>query len=151
MSFARFVRENPEQIEAIRILLERPRDWKTEALNELRQKLSLNRFDEKDLQKAHKLVYNKALADIISMVKHAARQEEPILTAEERVDRAMEKVTAGKDVYRRAAKVAGPDPRAPDPEPDHRNRRLRQCPPIHRQGRPRPGQKGLYRRPRNAY
>jgi type I restriction enzyme R subunit len=95
-SFARFVRENPEQIEAIRILLERPRGWKTEALNELRQKLSLNRFDEKDLQKAHKLVYNKALADIISMVKHAARQEEPILTAEERTDHAMEKVTAGK-------------------------------------------------------
>ena len=30
------------------------------------------------------------------MVKHAARQEEPILTAEERVDRAMDRVTAGK-------------------------------------------------------
>ncbi len=94
--FARFVRENPEQIEAIRILLERPRGWKPEALSELRQKLRLNHFDENDLQKAHKLVYNKALADIISMVKHAARQEEPILTAAERVDRAMGKATAGK-------------------------------------------------------
>ena len=77
-AFARFVRENPEQIEAIRILLERPKDWKTEALKELREKLALNKFPEKDLQKAHQLVYHKALADIISMVKHAARQEEPI-------------------------------------------------------------------------
>ena len=94
--FARFVRENPEQIEAIRILLERPRGWKPEALSELRQKLRLNHFDKNDLQKAHKLVFNKALADIISMVKHAARQEEPILTAEERVARAMRKAMAGK-------------------------------------------------------
>jgi len=96
VSFARFVRENPEQIEAIRILLERPRNWKPEVLSELRKKLRLNHFDENELQKAHKLVYNKALADIISMVKHAARQEEPILTAEERVNRAMSKATAGK-------------------------------------------------------
>jgi type I restriction enzyme R subunit len=95
-SFARFVRENPEQIEAIRILVGRPRGWKPEALSELRRKLRLNHFDEGDLQKAHKLVYNKALADIISMVKHAARQEEPILTAAERVERAMAKVTASK-------------------------------------------------------
>ena len=46
-AFARFVRENPEQIEAISILLERPRDWKTEALDELRQKLRRNRFRRK--------------------------------------------------------------------------------------------------------
>jgi type I restriction enzyme R subunit len=95
-SFARFVRENPEQIEAIRILLDRPSGWKPEALSELRRKLRLSHFDEADLQKAHQLVYNKALADIISMVKHAARREEQILTAAERVDRAMLKATAGK-------------------------------------------------------
>ena len=103
-SFARFVRENPEQIEAIRILLDRPRGWKPEALSELRRKLRLSHFDENDLQKAHKLVYNKALADIISMVKHAARQEEPILTAAERVDRAMLKTTAGKTFTEEQAK-----------------------------------------------
>ena len=103
-SFARFVRENPEQIEAIRILLDRPRGWKPEALIELRRKLRLSHFDEADLQKAHKLVYNKALADIISMVKHATRQEEPILTAAERVDRAMLKATAGKTFTEEQAK-----------------------------------------------
>lgn len=95
-AFARFVRENPEQIEAIQILLERPKEWRTDVLNELRKKLARNKFPEKELQKAHKLVHDKALADIISMVKHAAIEEEPIYTAEERVDRAIKIVMAGK-------------------------------------------------------
>lgn len=95
-AFTRFVKDNPEHIEAIRILLERPKEWKTTALNELREKLARNHFPEKELQKAHKLVHNKSLADIISMVKHAAKEQEPILSAEERVDRALEKVKEGK-------------------------------------------------------
>jgi type I restriction enzyme R subunit len=33
---------------------------------------------------------------IISMIKHAAKDEEPLYTAGERVERAIEKVTAGK-------------------------------------------------------
>lgn len=95
-AFTRFVKENPEHIEAIQILLERPKEWKTTALNELREKLVRNHFPEKELQKAHKLVHNKFLADIISMVKHAAKEQEPILSAEERVDKALAKVKAGK-------------------------------------------------------
>lgn len=95
-AFTRFVKENPEHIEAIRILLERPKEWKTTALNELREKLARNHFPEKELQKAHKLVHNKSLADIISIVKHAAKEQEPILSAEERVDKALEKVKTGK-------------------------------------------------------
>ena len=95
-SFARFVKENPDQIEAIQILLERPKDWRTDVLEDLQKKLQRNHFSEEDLQKAHKLVYNKALADIISMIKHGAEKEAPLLTAEERVAKAMGKVTAGK-------------------------------------------------------
>ena len=73
-AFARFVRENPDQIEAIRILLDRPQDWSTDALAELRQKLAAapERFTVENLQKAHEVQYKKALVDIISMVKHAA-------------------------------------------------------------------------------
>lgn len=95
-SFMKFVKENPEHILAIKILLEKPKDWNTSALNELRERLTINKFPEKYLQEAHKLVYNKSLADIISMVKHAAIKEEPIFTAEERVSIAFEKVVAGK-------------------------------------------------------
>ena len=65
------MKENPEHTEAIRILLKRPNDWGTAALNELRQKLATAprlRFDEKTLQRADQIRYHKALADIISMV-----------------------------------------------------------------------------------
>ncbi|WP_445173794.1 type I restriction-modification enzyme R subunit C-terminal domain-containing protein [Microcoleus sp.] len=95
-SFCRFVRENPEQIEAIAILLQRPRDWKTAALNELREKLGQNQFREPELQRATQLVHNKALADIISIVKRAARADEPIYTAVERIERALASVMVGK-------------------------------------------------------
>ncbi|MBN8625964.1 MAG: DEAD/DEAH box helicase family protein [Planctomycetes bacterium] len=95
--FAQFVRDNPTQIEAIRILLDRPRDWGTQALIELRTKLSQSRerFTPDMLQKAHEVHYRKALVDIISMVKHAADEGQPLFTAEERVARAFAQLTAG--------------------------------------------------------
>jgi Domain of unknown function (DUF3559). len=92
------VKENPEKIAAIGILLDRPQEWGTDALSELKQKLETTpqRFTLENLQRAHSVQYQKALVDIISMVKHAAHEEEELLTAEERVSRAFEKVAAGK-------------------------------------------------------
>lgn len=94
-AFGVFVRENPDHIEAIRILLERPAGWNTEVLTELRQKLAARpeRFTETNLRKA----YQHEMADIISMVKTAARNE-PLLAARERVERAVERITAGKSL-----------------------------------------------------
>ena len=96
--FARFVEENPAQIQAVEILLSRPNDWNTDALGELRKKLSSTpeRFTEKNLQKAHEVRYLKALVDIISMIKHTASEAAPLFTAEERVRLAVTKVTAGR-------------------------------------------------------
>ena len=92
-AFEQFVRENPDHVEAIRILMERPSDWRTDALRELRQKLATRpeRFTEGNLRRA----YQHELADIISIVKHAGVGE-PLLSAEERVDRALARVRAGK-------------------------------------------------------
>ena len=97
--FSEFVKENSEKIAAIGILLDRPQDWSTDALGELKEKLesSQQRFTIENLQRAHKVSYNKALVDIISMIKHAAHEEETLLTAEERVSIAFERVTVGKD------------------------------------------------------
>jgi type I restriction enzyme, R subunit len=97
-AFARFVQENATQIEAIRILLDRPKSWSTEALKELRQRLARapQPFDEKSLQRAHEISFHTALVDIISMVKHAARTDEPLYTAQQRVNRAMMKITGGR-------------------------------------------------------
>ena len=94
-AFSKFVRENPNKIDAIEILLNRPADWGTDALSELRQNLSKarQRFTIENLQKAHQIHYHKALVDIISMVKHAAKEESPLLTAEERVQRVFENIT----------------------------------------------------------
>jgi len=96
--FARFVRENAERVQAIGILLERPRDWGTDALADLRRTLSAapQRFSEETLRRAHDVHYHKALVDIISMVKHAAREQEALLTAEERVGRALQALRAGR-------------------------------------------------------
>lgn len=98
VAFARFVKENPAKVEAIEILLDRPQEWSTEALEELMKKLSSTseRFTVENLQKAHQVQYHKALVDIISMVKHAAREQEPLYTAAERVRNAFDRLTRGK-------------------------------------------------------
>jgi len=93
-AFSRFVKENADTVDALSILLKRPRDWRPKALEELRRTLAQNHFDERKLQEAHKLASHKALADVISIVKHAATAQEPVLTAEERVNRAMDKLAA---------------------------------------------------------
>lgn len=97
-AFARYVRDNPEQVEAISILRERPQDWSTSALSELRKKLAqaVERFTVENLRRAHEIHYRKALVDLISMVKHAAEEEQPLLTAEERIDRALARITEGE-------------------------------------------------------
>jgi type I restriction enzyme R subunit len=97
-AFGEFIRQNPTPVEAIRILLDRPQEWNTVALTELRAKLlaAPQRFTPEHLQKAHEIQYHKALVDIISMVKHAADSQHPLLTASERVEHAFKAVTDGR-------------------------------------------------------
>lgn len=97
-AFTRFVEENTAKVAAIGILLEHPRDWSTSALTELKDKLATapERFTVENLQRAHELHYHKALVEIISMVKHAADEAQPLLTAQKRIDRAFAKLTAKK-------------------------------------------------------
>lgn len=96
-AFSHFVKKNEAHIDAIRILLSRPREWKPAALDELRQQLTRSkyRFTVENLQRAHELRHHKALADIISMVKHAANEELPLLTASERVEGAFQRIAKG--------------------------------------------------------
>jgi len=98
VAFATFVREKKADIESIRILLDRPQDWGTRVLTDLQQKLAATpqRFTVDHLRKAHLLHYQKALIDIISMVKHAANEQAPLYTSAERVQMAVAKITEGK-------------------------------------------------------
>lgn len=95
LAFSEFIKNNEQEIEGISILLNKPAAWNTKALNELKQKLKENNFEENNLAKAHKIVYHKDAVDIISMIKHAAIATEPLLSPEERVNLAIERVTAG--------------------------------------------------------
>jgi len=97
-AFASCVQEHQEEVEAIQILLSRPRQWGIGPLKELRQTLSHTpeRFTEENLQRAFGIAYSKALIDIISMVKHAAASISPLLTAEERVSQAINRVVEGR-------------------------------------------------------
>lgn len=97
-AFATFVQENEAKIEAIRILLDRPKAWSAASLAELRDSLKRSplRFTPENLEKAHATRYGKPLVEIISMVKHAANAQAPLLTAIERTERAFSQVVAGK-------------------------------------------------------
>jgi type I restriction enzyme R subunit len=91
--FSKFVEENREQIDALRILLDKPEGWSTEALRELRAELRQAQFPEERVREAATIAKHKALADVISLVKNAADNAKPLLTAEERVNAAVAQVT----------------------------------------------------------
>jgi type I restriction enzyme R subunit len=95
-AFSRFVKENQARIDAIRILLDRPREWSAGALSELRRTLAQapERFNPERLVKAHATRYGKDLVEIISMVKRAADEQAPLLTAAERTERAFARIAA---------------------------------------------------------
>ena len=95
--FERFVKENSEHIEALEILLKRPKDFDANRLKDLRIALAMkpdslvDKFSEKNLRRA----YAKELADIISIIRHAAKGDE-LLTTEQRVNKAFMKVKSDR-------------------------------------------------------
>jgi type I restriction enzyme R subunit len=99
-AFETFVRDNRNEVDAIAILLSRPKAWSAAALKGLRESLSQapEHFTEANLQRAYEVAQHKAVADIISMVKRAASDEAPLLTAEERVTGAVERMMANREL-----------------------------------------------------
>ena len=88
-AFSHFIQANKERVESLSILFRNPRKWNTNALREIRHLLKTSHFDESEVQKAHALSGHKALADIISMIKNADNEQNPLLTAEERVNKSI--------------------------------------------------------------
>lgn len=94
VAFSEFVHTNKDKIKAMAILLNNPRRWNAQVLKEIRQELKKNAFDEEKVRKAHQLSGHKALADIISLIKNADSEQNPLLTAEERVNRILADIIA---------------------------------------------------------
>jgi len=90
-AFEKFVKANADKVTALGVLLQRPRDWRPAVMEELKRTLNQNGFEPEKLQRAHRAKGFKALADVISIVKHASAVQSPLLTADERVNRAIEK------------------------------------------------------------
>lgn len=95
VAFTHYVQQHQTDIDAISILLQRPHEWNPDTLNKLRDTLATTpqKFTVENLQRAHQIQTKKALADIISMVKHAANQQNPLLNAAERVNKAINTIT----------------------------------------------------------
>ena len=91
-AFSVFVKANADKVAALSVLLQHPKDWRPTVMDELKRTMNQNGFEPDKLQRAHRVKGFKALADVISMVKHAAAQQAPLLTAEERVNRAVDKL-----------------------------------------------------------
>jgi type I restriction enzyme R subunit len=90
-AFEKFVKLNKDKVDAIKILLEKPREFKTSTLKELRKILASQPeiFTEDRLKRS----YGDQLADIIAFVRHAAYGE-PLMPPKERVERAFQKLRA---------------------------------------------------------
>jgi len=88
-AFTKFVKENPDHITALEILLKKPKEFTYSDLEELRAELRdrEENFSEENLRKA----YDNELTDIISIIHHAASGE-PLGTTQERVRRAVDKI-----------------------------------------------------------
>jgi type I restriction enzyme, R subunit len=95
LMFKEFLRKEPDTIEALSILLKRPKDLNTDLLDDLRTKLASRpeQFTIKNLRRA----YGNNLADIIGIVKAALTEQTPIST-EGKVGLAMESITEGKNL-----------------------------------------------------
>lgn len=94
--FNRFITENMNQIPALNIICTRPADLTREELRKLRVALDQEGYSEKNLQAAWRDAKNEDIAaDIISFVRQQALGD-PLISREERVQRAMRKIYAMK-------------------------------------------------------
>jgi type I restriction enzyme R subunit len=99
-AFAEFVRAHEADVQALQILLHRPAEWNPAALKQLTDALvtAPEHFSEANLRRAFRATRHRDLVDIISMVKHAAADSSPLLTAEGRVNAAVAKVIEGRSL-----------------------------------------------------
>lgn len=97
-AFSKFIRDNEKHVEALQVLLARPSAWGTAPLRDLRAALmkAPQNFTEEKLRRAFEVTSHKAMADIISMVKKAAKESSPLFTAEERVQLAVDRIVLSR-------------------------------------------------------
>lgn len=93
-AFTRWIRENRDQVEALRLACTSPRDLTMSELKALRKQLSLAHFTERQLTEAYTGDTKSDLtADIISLIRRATIGA-PLTSHEERIHRAIDRLIA---------------------------------------------------------
>ena len=95
-SFQTFLEENINQIPALLVVIQRPRDLTRSQLKELKLLLDTAGYPERHLQVAWRELTNEDIAaSIIGFIRQAALGD-ALISHEERVDRAMKKILASR-------------------------------------------------------
>lgn len=93
-AFKSFILDNLNQIPALAIVCQRPRELTRQALKELKLELDRHRFNEITLRTAWRELTNEDIAaDIISFIRRQALGD-PLLSHQERIRQAMQRVRA---------------------------------------------------------
>lgn len=96
-SFEQFIRENQNKIQALQIICTRPKELDRQSLRELKIELDQQGFTTQALQAAWKQVRNQDIAaDIIGYIRTLAIGTS-LLSHEERIKKAMDKIRANKE------------------------------------------------------
>lgn len=97
-AFQTFVRDNANKIDALNLVVTRPRDLTRESLRELRLALDARHFTESALRTAWRDRTNEDIAaSIIGFIRQAALGD-PLISYAERVDAAIRKVASTHDL-----------------------------------------------------
>ncbi|WP_347489811.1 type I restriction-modification system endonuclease [Desulfoscipio sp. XC116] len=92
--FTRFIKDNMNIIPALQIVCQRPRELTRQALRELKLELDRHGYSETSLRTAWREMTNQDIAaDIIGFIRQRALGD-PLLSHEERIKNAMQKVYA---------------------------------------------------------
>ncbi|MDM8522193.1 type I restriction-modification system endonuclease [Desulfococcaceae bacterium HSG8] len=95
--FSRFIKENINEIAALKLVVQRPAELTRKQLKELQLNLEENGYREQDLKTAYKAVTNADIAaNIMGFIRQAALGY-PLKPYEQRVDEAVNKILASRD------------------------------------------------------
>jgi type I restriction enzyme, R subunit len=95
--FKQFISESRNDIAALKIILQRPRNLTRKKLKELQLKLEMQGFRERDLQSAYKATSNADIAaGIIGFIRQAALGD-ALISWEQRVDNAVQGILASTE------------------------------------------------------
>lgn len=102
-SFRRFIRENLNEITALQVVLQRPRDLTRQQLRELKLELDRHHFRETELESAWRETTDQEVAaSVIGFIRQAALGS-PLVPYAERVEKALQRILgrAGWDPQQR--------------------------------------------------